>query len=261
MVGTISTRKAVGRKELLGQLRFVDENCYATWFNNEIDLLPKGDRYALFSVRKFEEVQTIWGDGPNGDTIARPGHSLGSEDFVCSLIGRVVRARRDTLFDHPSLAEIRENRIHNFMLVDDGIGSGDQVAKFIRAMVKHRTFVSWWNLGLVKIHVTSFVRTLQSEAKIVCGVPGSDHPKRKFGKSSKIFFRSKTVYCVDTPNLRWGENHRAIYDLCANTVQVPRWSRLGYGNVMSNRIFLHSVPNNLPGMLWDCFHAGQFQAG
>lgn len=235
---------------LLLQLRFVDENCYANWFSDEIASLPQGNRYALYSVRKFAEVQTLWDVGPNGNTVGRPGHSLGSEDFVCSLIGRAARARSEMLFDHPSLAQIRQNRIHNFMLIDDGIGSGDRVAGFIKAMTNHKSFMSWWNFGFVKIHIASFFRMRQSEAKIISSLPGLDHPKRKFSRSSKISFSSDTVYFGNAPELHWGENHQAIYDLCDATTTIPIWICFGWDKVMSNWVFQHSVPDNLPGMLW-----------
>ena len=235
---------------LLLQLRFVDENCYANWFSGEIASLPQGDRYALYSVRKFAEVQTLWDVGANGNTVGRPGHALGSEDFVCSLIGRVARARSGTLFDHPSLAEIRQNRIHNFMLIDDGIGSGDRVAGFIRAMLNHKSFMSWWNFGFIKIQIASFFRMRNAEARIISILPGVDHPKRKFSRSSKIYFSSDAVHLGDAPELHWGENHKAIYDLCNTTKAIRKAYRLGYNQVMSNWVFQHSVPNNLPGMLW-----------
>jgi len=249
-LGQFPSERVSAAKNLLLQLRFVDENCYANWFSEEIASLPQGDRYALYSVRKFAEVQTLWDVGPNGNTVARPGHSLGSEDFVCSLIGRAVRTRRDKLFDHPSLVEIRQNRIHNFMLIDDGIGSGDRIVGFIKAMMNHKSFMSWWSYGFVKIQIASFFRMRQSEAKIISSLPGLDHPKRKFSKFSKISFSSDTVYIGNAPELHWGENHQAIYDLCNVTAQIPNSYRIGYGKVMSNWIFQHSVPNNLPGMLW-----------
>ena len=41
-----------------------------------------------------------------------------------------------------------------------------------------------------------------------------------------------------------------IRDLCDATTVIPRDRRRGYGNTMSNIVFYHSVPNNIPGMLF-----------
>jgi len=236
-------------KTMLYRLKFVSRDVYSEWLSRVIGLLPLGKNYALYSVRKLdEEALVLWGD--DGIVVDRPGVSQGSEDLVYSLVANLVRSSSGSLLDHPSLTDLRTMRIRDYVLIDDSIGSGDRVSSFINAMLNHPTFLSWWSFGFVKIHVFSFARQRDSGAKIIANIRGSDHYKRVHRKSSKIEFISEIVYDTGWLEARWGENYEQIINLCSRQIKVPKWARLGYGEVMANIVFYHSVPNNLPGVLW-----------
>lgn len=235
-------------KLLLSHLQFVSRDVYSAWLQRVFAALPGGKTYALYSVRKLEDGSPLWND--EGSIVARPGDSLGSEDLVYSLVANLARANPQTLLDHSSLTELRDKKVHDYLLIDDSIGSGDRVSGFINAMLSHPTFLSWWSFGLVKIHVVSFARPREADAKIVAKIKGSDHGKRKFRKSSKVDFTSEIVYDTDWLEGRWGENHQQVIQLCRSQTKVPKWARFGYGEVLANLVFYHSVPNNLPGCLW-----------
>lgn len=235
-------------KLLLSHLQFVSRDVYSAWLQRVVAALPSGKTYALYSVRKLEDGSPLWND--EGDIASRPGDSLGSEDLVYSLVANLARANPQTLLDHSSLTELRDKKVHDYLLIDDSIGSGDRVSGFINAMLSHPTFLSWWSFGLVKIHVISFARPREAEAKIIAKINGSDHGKRKFRKSSKVDFTSEIVYDTDWLEGRWGENHQQVIQLCRGQTKIPTKRRLGYGGVMANLVFYHSVPNNIPGVLW-----------
>ena len=235
-------------KLLLSRLQFVSRDVYSAWLWRVVAALPSAKIYALYSVRKLEEGLPLWSD--EGKIVARPGDSLGSEDLVYSLVANLARANPQTLLDHSSLAELRDMRVHDYLLIDDSIGSGDRVSGFINAMLSHPTFLSWWSFGLIKIHVVSFARPREAEAKIIAKIKGSDHGRRKFRKSSKVDFTSEMVYETDWLDGRWGENYQQVVQLCRSQTKIPKWARLGYGEVLANTVFFHSVPNNLPGSLW-----------
>lgn len=238
-------------KLLLSHLRFVSRDTYAEWLRGAISSLPTDQVHALYSVRKLNIDQACyWNE--NGEPVTRPGSSLGSEDLVYSLISNLVRSSSGALLDHPSLSELKNNKIRNYVLIDDSIGSGDRVAGFINAMLHHPTFLSWWSFGWIKIHVLSFARPREAEAKIIAEIRGSDHGKRKFRKSDKLEFTSGMVYERNWHEARWGSEYKSIIDLCEQRTEISRWECLGYGDVMANLVFYHSVPDNIPGMLWCC---------
>lgn len=234
---------------MLCRLKFISRDNYSRWFRTVISRLNLDEPHALYAVRKLPTNESVFWN-KDGSVISRPGTSLGSEDLVYSLISNAVRSIPSKLLDHPSLDDLREKKIHSFVLVDDSIGSGDRVSGFINTMLNHRTFLSWWSFGLVKINVVSYARTRESESKIIAKICGSDHGKRKYRKSSKIEFTSEEVYSTDRLESRWGENYQSILDLCGSQTKVAKWARLGYGSVMANVVFHHSVPNNLPGVIW-----------
>lgn len=241
-------------KVLLSRLQFISRDTFAEWLNQAFTFLPKNQILALYSVRKLTETKNqdcYWDD--DGNPVVRPGASLGSEDLVYSLISNLVRAKKEILLDHPTLNDLREKKVRSYVLIDDSIGSGKRVADFINAMLKHPTFLSWWNFGWIKICVLSFARTRESEAYIISHVRGKDHNKQKIKKVEKITFFSEIVYsytsCKDCEK-RWGKKISQLKELCQNQAKIPPKKRLGYGDVLGNIVFYHSVPNHLPGVLW-----------
>lgn len=254
-----SDNKKIIAKTLLIHLEFISNDTYSHWLRNTINNLPFEVVYALFSVRKLDtrtNNSCLW--DKTGDVVKRPGKSQGSEDFVYSIISNLVRANPAKLFDHPSLSIIRNHKIHNIILVDDSIGSGDRISGFINAMLAHPTFLSWWSLGLIKIHIVAYARPREADKRIIASVHGSDHGKRKIRKSSKILFTSEKVYSINYLESRWGNNYEDIISLCDDQKTIKNWARRGYGEVMSNLVFYHSVPNNIPGVIW--FQDSKWQA-
>lgn len=139
-------------KLLLSRLKFISRDKYSEWLNKTIlSIIDKQFVFALYSVRKLSQsgnYPSYWGN--DKQVIYRPGESQGSEDLVYSLIANLVRANKDRLLDHPSLDKLKSNKVRQYILIDDSIGSGERISKFINSMLKHPTFLSWWNLELDK---------------------------------------------------------------------------------------------------------------
>ena len=239
-------------KLLLSRLKFISRDKYSEWLNKTIlSIIDKQFVFALYSVRKLSQsgnYPSYWGN--DKQVIYRPGESQGSEDLVYSLIANLVRANKDRLLDHPSLDKLKSNKVRQYILIDDSIGSGERISKFINSMLKHPTFLSWWNLGWRNIHIVSFSRFHEAEKKIITNIRGKDNAKQKIRKSSKIKFHSELVYHQNWIKSRWGENYEPLIEFCQAQKQIPPKKRLGYGDVFSNLIFYHSVPNNTPGIIW-----------
>ena len=244
-----------GAIELLMRLRFVTIDEYAYWLKQEITqrlITP----HAIFVVRKFEKdaevasgsVGRIWDE--NGMVVDRPAQAQGSEDLVQSVVANLKKNARETLLDHPSIGELREKRIRDILLLDDSIGSGTRVAEYIARMLNNKHFKSWWSYGFIKLHILAFARTAESETEILSSIGGSDHPLRKFPISSKVNFYSRICYARNAARERWGPAWQHVYDAARSANGVHNNRRLGFKDTMSNIVFYHSVPNNLPGALW-----------
>jgi hypothetical protein len=234
-------------KAMLSHLKFVTRDEYSRWLSATLQQTCSVGKWALYAVRKLENTD-FWGAG--GTVALRPGESLGSEDLVYSLIANYSRANANRFFDHPSIEKLRDNKIHDIALIDDSIGSGERVSSFIRSFLAHPTALSWWNLGLLRFHILSFSRTRDAEKRILSRLKGSDHHSRRYPKHTKIAFGSSQVFDVHWLAGRWGKNYLDMIDLCDNENRIYSFYQRGFGQVMSNLVFFHSVPDNIPGIFW-----------
>lgn len=237
---------------MLMSLDFISQNDYSAWLLNKLSKYQNTTKCAIYSVRKFKDNDAnLWTE--DGSVINRPAETLGSEDFVSSIIANAIRQDRQNgkhFYDHLPLNELREYRIHDIILIDDSIGSGNRISNFIKAMMNSKTFLSWWSSGFITLHIISVARTKESEGNILKNTPGSDHAKRKRKLSQKLLFNSEIVYSSKSLETRWGNNCDNVEMLCKTTTKIDTNVRLGYGKVMGNIVFYHSVPNNIPGIFF-----------
>lgn len=232
--------------ELLLKLRFVSRDTYSEWLKTKLSEIEPGI-CAVYAVSKIDDSYNyLWDENEN--TIRRPSHSLGSEDLVNSVIANFKRGNAWYL-DHPGLPELRRLRVKNVVLIDDSMGSGQRVASYIGLAMNNRTFRSWWSFGWIQLHVIAFCTTAEGKQFIRRSTPGSDHAVRKFPRSKKIDFHGHYVLNQDLSE-RWGSQYHKILALCDSIESIPDSLRRGFGGTMSNIMFYHSVPDNLPGLLW-----------
>ncbi len=234
--------------DFLLKLQFIRRDVYAEWLKVQLSEII-GSPCALYAVRKFDEaIESYWGD--NGNPPTRPALSQGSEELVQSVLANLQRTGGGRFLDHPSIDSLKQNRARNIVLIDDSIGSGQRVTDFIDLLMKSKTILSWWSYGLLQIHVVALIRTHKAEERIRKCLPGSDHHQRVHRKSDKLHFVGHHHFDDEEFDLRWGCNSTQILNLCDSIEAIPRWAQRGYGSVMSNQVFYHSVPDNTPGILW-----------
>ena len=243
-------RMQITVKSILLHLEFISRDQYSEWLKLAVSEFPSEKKYSLYSVRKLNKnSKKIWNE--EGETIDRPGASQGSEDFVCSLISNIIRdTSENNIFDHSSINDLRKNKIRDIILIDDSIGSGSRITIFINAMLSHSTFLSWWSFGWITLHIVSYARQREAENKIIANVRGSNKYNMKCKKSSKISFTSARTYSLRHLDSRWGRECQEILKFCESRTAILKKYRKGYGDVMANLVFFHSVPNNIPGIMW-----------
>jgi len=236
-------------KSLLCRLEFISRDDYSKWLLNKLKNYTNKNSCAVYAVRKFnKDIKCLWDN--NGKVQLRPAQTQGSEDLVASIISNFNRQNNNFFIDHPPLDILRKNKIRHIVLIDDSIGSGQRISNFIQLMTSSKTFLSWWSGGFLTIHILSYARTRQSEQVIKKRIPGSDHGKRKYRLSHKLKFDSTIVYDAFDLHNRWGNQSQAILSLCNSNSKISKKWRKGFGDVMGNLVFYHSVPNNIPGVLF-----------
>lgn len=233
---------------MLMRLHFVSSDEYAAWLRQELENRLSSP-IAVFAIRKFDRsVKCIWDD--SGEVVERPAQSQGSEDLVHSVIANVKKNAKDNLLDHPSLDDLKKSKVRNLVLIDDSIGSGSRVKSYIQRMLSNPKFLSWWNYGFIRLHVVAFARTVEGQELITSAVGGSNHHKRKFPISTKLQFAGLYCYPKRPLRQRWGPAWQHVRDAARSCSRIPANRRLGFDGTMANFVFFHSVPNNIPGVLW-----------
>lgn len=240
--------KRTAATSLLLHLRFVSRDVYSEWLKSEIQRLEASCCF-LYAVRKLgRQTRCLW--DKSGKVLARPSRSMGSEDLVHSVVANLCKENPERYLDHPNLNEIKKTRDCHIVLIDDSSGSGDRISSFICRMMSSKSFLSRWSFGWIHIHVLVYARSSDAAQRILESVPGSDHPLRKHPKHSKLSICGPLAYTVSELTDRWGKNALEIGDLCDSIKAIPPRARRGYGNTLSHIVFYHSVPNNLPGVVW-----------
>lgn len=234
--------------ELLMRLSFCTRDTYAKWLIGQLDALGKRP-CALYAVRRLPSHQiNLW--DKKSRIVHRPATARGSEDLVMSIVAQLARHDEDRMLNHPSISTIYKRQVRDIAFLDDSVGSGDRVASFAQLFFRHPSILSLWSYGKIHLHVFALARSDEGERRILDCLPGRDSPTRVYPKSSKVHFNGPYAYSTTQSHHRWGPKAEDIFALCRRTKQIPRDRRLGYDSVMSNLVFYHSVPNNIPGMLY-----------
>lgn len=164
----------------------------------------------------------------------------GSEALIGNLAASLRRgAENDGPFvAAPSLRNMRAARCRTVLFVDDFSGSGDRVLAFDRAFRRHPTIRSWLSRKWIDVHVVLFAATLDATYRL----------GRHFGRDHVHVHRM----CPTFGDRPWtGAERQAVEKLCRDHyVPTGKAGAYGYGNSRGMMAFVHSVPNNLPPILW-----------
>ena len=240
--------------EILKHLLFVSRDEFADYLIKQLFSYSQQINIAIYSVRKFEDIEELegikclWDD--EGKTLLRPAHALGSEDFIASIIANANRQYGNCFLDNPDLLTLKKKKVHDIILIDDSIGSGNRITDFINRMTAHKSFMSWWSGGFIKFHIISYSCTYQAQNFIIRKIHGSNHGIRKYPIANKLLFKNKIIFDAYNMHYRWGKKCDSILNLCSSTKKIKTRFRKGVGDIMSNIVFYHSVPNNIPGILF-----------
>lgn len=230
-------------KNLLLQLMFVSENSFMLWIKKFLNEFSHN--IAVYPIVKLQD-QPFWDD--NGNIVKREYKGQGSEDVIFSIMANCCKSKNH-LFNCPSTNVLKDKKIRHIFLLDDSCNSGERVCEFLQEFLKNKAIRSWYSYNLIKIHIVSFAVSDEAEKNILSFVRGKTKRHRKIKIREKIFFHSHFKYNKNDYFFRWGDDYEAIKSFCQKTLFNKSY-KLGYHDSMSNIIFFHSIPNNLPGCLW-----------
>ena len=165
------------------------------------------------------------------------GDYPGSEALIGSLLRTVARSDKSTFLNHSSLAQLRGKRCRSVVFVEDIIGSGDRLRKFVDLYTRHPTIKSWLSLGYIRIYVVAYAST--------------DEGEERSERLPKVTRFAAARQCPSFNNVPWSlEQKERVEFLCYRKRPLGKEWALGYRKTGGLLVFENSVPNNLPAILW-----------
>jgi hypothetical protein len=162
----------------------------------------------------------------------------GSEGVVGNIIRAVIGNRPDrTIATSPrTLSALRRTEPRTVILVDDYSGTGTRVSQYVDSWMRHPTIRSWYSYKLISFHIAL--------------VTASGYALETLRKHRRI---EDTHYCeqaADFLTAMWSpEERQAIEQLCIKYSYSPKFE-LGFQSARGLLVLQHTVPNNLPAVLW-----------
>lgn len=180
---------------------------------------------------------------------------IGSEGIITFLITELCRERKKKFYSHPGPNQIRKEKIHNFFLITDFIGSGKRVAAYLDAAWRIRSIKSWASINISKRNNDKLINF-----QVIAYSSSDKGHKKVLGHPSL----PKVSVVTGCPTIKTEFNAcdaQKIIDLCFRYSVSPKtlaadWesdnddsSPLGYGHVGALMVFFHKCPNNSPRIL------------
>ncbi|MEW1801502.1 hypothetical protein ACIGO7_33445 [Streptomyces virginiae] len=166
----------------------------------------------------------------------------GSEGHVGHIIRDVIGSRPDEIraSSPQSLEDLRRVKARTLVLVDDYSGTGNRVAGYLDAWVSSPTIRSWFSYKFIKFHVllhavsVSALRVLERNPWV-----------------EQVHF---SEHAAEFSTARWSTDEATeIRRLCTNHGYKNKFA-LGYEEAEGLWVMQHTVPNNLPMILWQGRH-------
>jgi hypothetical protein len=163
---------------------------------------------------------------------------VGSEGIIAQFLSQFCKEHPKTLF-HPTVKKCIERKVRRFVLVTDMVGSGDRTTDWLESAWRTATLRSWHSYRLLRFEIVAFTATQLGE-QVVASHPSS--PKVRCYLS-----------CPTIDSEFQAKEAQQIRDLCLRYDPIgpnPQES-LGYRGTASVIAFAHSVPNNVPRLLFE----------
>ena len=204
---------------------------------------------ALFAVRELDKKNSerIF-DTLDGAVHSTPrGTDIGSEGRAAALLRNHARTRPKKFLNHPTIAEMRERQCSAAFFIDDFIGSGNRVQKYLEDFYDHPTIRSWHSYGLFEARVLVYSGSS----------PGIKRVRKAKMRPSVDIVRT----CPTLTTLLCEHEERAeLTDLCSRYAKKYKLSSpLGYEQVGALLVFEHSCPNNCPQIFWGGSIGGKWE--
>jgi hypothetical protein len=166
----------------------------------------------------------------------------GSEHIAANIISEVSKTLQylKSVIALPNLEELRERRVRTIVLVDDNIASASTITQYLDRWWENPTVRSWRSYGLIRFVVVTYACSRRGELTV-----------RRHRLADDIRY---VEVGGDFSSAHWTRAQRdEVRDVCrryATRHAIRNSLELGYKGSESLLIVGHTLPNNLPNILW-----------
>lgn len=191
---------------------------------------------ALFTVREVPPGSAVFDSAGLAISPVPAGRDIGSEGRIASFIRNL--SKQSKFLNNPTLEEMKAQQCDAVFFIDDFIGSGERVRKYLEAFYRHPTIRSWFSYKEFEAVVVAY-------AAIDGGVRRVQRSKMA---PTVSFIRS-------CPTLKFtardDDEYLSLRSLCKEFSDKHKLGLpYGFGQDIALLVFEHGCPNNCPSILW-----------
>ncbi len=166
---------------------------------------------------------------------------VGSEGIIAQFTSLFCKDQPRALF-HPTVAYCIKKKVRRFVLVTDIVGSGHRATDFLEAAWRTATLRSWHSYKRLRFEVVAFTATALGES-VVRSHPSGPNVRHCLG-------------CPTIASVFPAIEARRIRDLCLryDPLGADPVESLGHKGTEALIAFAHSIPNNVPRLLFKGSH-------
>ncbi|WP_159442626.1 hypothetical protein [Pseudomonas sp. ATCC PTA-122608] len=237
-------------KKLLRKLRVVTDKELTSWLKHSLDISNFKNPTAIYIERELQKTKSKLPPPMYKQSSRRPRRiegsaaqavqslkystqTIGSEGKIATKLDQICSRNRKRLFLQPSATKLRDEKVRNFVIVTDLVGSGDRICKLLDSLWRPQTIKSWNSYGLIKFYVLCYAITEGAEAII--------------SKHSTNPIVIKKIICPTIKNSFIGNDLVEIEKLCKEHGAFSK-NPLGYKNSGTLIAFDDKAPNNMPAI-------------
>jgi hypothetical protein len=194
---------------------------------------------ALVPIRKVQEDYSYFKIGNRNSVpkILLSGSLPGSEGLIANLAkaARKADTTQRLMTGIASLRNLRDAKCTAIFFLDDCVGSGKRATDFIKAFSRHPTIKSWRSYPQLEFRVLVYSASTVGITKIA---------------ARKVSIRYVRTFPMFS-EMNWCDREEAAVEaLCKKYSSRQDEFALGFGETKGMLVFAHSVPNNLPAIIW-----------
>lgn len=228
-------------RELVAALSLVSHNEFERGLNRLVVGLAQEvtGAVALYGARELPNGLNLEPTAPASVDATPRGGDIGSEGRVASLIRGICRSRPRKLLNHPTLNELRQQRVDVVLVLDDFIGSGERCTEYLNAVWEYPSVKSWVSYKAMRFVVAAYAGASDGIRRV------QRHPAHPSVEVVR--------HCPTVKGLIWEQSRiDRVHNLCHRYAKVKKLygPPLGYQDTGALLVFEHGCPNNAPAVLW-----------